>query len=87
LQSLLARKTGAPVFARVLGVARKARDAARQAGLARAAEVLCLLEALAAASGLGSPGLAVLVGRAARGGGAPLLPADAWGRAAEVLGP
>jgi len=86
LQSLLARTAGAPLLARVLEVARTVRDRARRAVLCRAAEVLCLAEALAAAAGLGSPGLAVLAPRAALGQGPPPLPADAWRRAVQPGG-
>lgn len=91
LQGLAADSVGAPILGKVLDVvdlARKAKDAARRAVLARAAEVVCLAESLAAAVGLASPGLSALVFRAVRGRRALALqqgasiPADAWRRAA-----
>lgn len=90
LQGLIAERAGAPILGKVLEVAdlaRKGKDAARRAVLSRAAAVACLLESLAAAAGLGSPGLARLVSRAVRGRRAfafqrgALLPGDAWRRA------
>ena len=93
LQQLVADSAGTPILGKVLLVvdsARKAKDAARRAVLLRAAEVVCLAESLAAASGLAGPGLSALVFRAVRGRRALALqqgasiPADAWRRAAGV---
>ncbi len=60
LQARLVEVTGAPVVGLVCGVAALGSKAATEAGrqvLTRAAQVLCLLEALGAALGLEPPGL------------------------------
>lgn len=87
LQKLLLEVTGAPILARlepVRGLAKKARSRARRLVLEGAGKVLCLLEALGAALGLDSPGLASLLSRVVGGRRgrtsyrAPIIPADAW---------
>lgn len=88
LGSLVAERSGMPCVGTLLAAAERAEDAARQAVRERAAEVLSLLETLAAAAGLAPPALASLVPRAVRGRRelalyrGPALPADAWRGAA-----
>ena len=87
LQKLLLQVTDVPLLARlepVKGLVKKARSQARRLVLEEAGKVLSLLEALAAALGRDSPGLAALLSRVVGGRRgltsyeAPIIPADAW---------
>jgi len=95
LQSLLLRRTDAPILARlepVRDLLRKARSRARRLVLEEAGKVLCLVEVLATALGLASPGLASLLSRVVAGRRglttyrAPRIPAEAWCVAMGVSG-
>ncbi len=91
LDALVAKVSGVPVLSRILPVRdaeRKAgRDAGRRSLLDRAARVLCLTEALAAAAGLARPGLSSLLSRIFGGRCRPAfcrgesIPAEAWRQA------
>jgi len=87
LQKLLLEVTGAPILARlepVKGLLGKTRSEGMRLVLEGAGKVLCLLEALGAALGRASPGLASLLSRVVGGRRglttyrAPTIPADAW---------
>lgn len=87
LQKLLLQVTDVPLLARlepVKNLVRKARDQAGRLVLEEAGKVLSLLEALGAALGLASPGMASLLSRVVAGRRgltsyeAPIIPADAW---------
>jgi hypothetical protein len=91
LGAWVAQRSGAPLVGTLLAAGERAaavRDASRSAVVERAAQVLCLVESLAAAAGLASPGLSSLVCRAVRGRPALaayrgcVIPADAWRLAA-----
>ena len=94
LDRLVAKVSGAPILSRILTVANAGRKAKRDPGrrtvLSRAARVLCLIEALAAAVGLAAPGLSSLLSRIFGGRVRPAfhrgesIPAEAWRRAVGV---